>query len=230
MRIEVTDEYLYNIMPKVADLMIKDIQDDPELPFEPSAQFEKKIKKLIRKSKHPKLYRAMSRKLSKVAVFALLIVGIGAALAVIAQATEELRMKIKERIVQEDAVIEYFDVSGQGYVKHLTYIPEGYELVKENPDVYMAEYKNAEGDEITYDAWILDDSTMIQRDIEFIAEKEMSIRNHNIYFGYKENGKVQVSWYEDNVFYLICILAQHGGYRKLDTYICQNCKKGIFEF
>ena len=203
MRTDITDEYLYRIMPKVAELMIADIPDNPEMPFEPSKEFEKKMKKLIRKSKHPKRYKLWNQKFTIVAVLVIAIVGAGAALVASVQANEELRMWIKERIVMEDGVMEYFEVSGKGTMKRLTYIPEGYELVKEDESVYLAEYENESGIGFIFNAWIIDEGTMIFRDTEYVNKETLYINGNEISLGYKDSGMKKAEWYEDNMYYLI---------------------------
>lgn len=205
MRIEITDEYLYKIMPKVAELMLEDVPEIPDMPFKPSLEFEKKMKKLIRKSKRPGWIKVMNRKLSRVACLALCIIAIGVVLSVSVLANESLRMKLKEQIVMEDSVMEYFDVSGEGVIKHLTYIPEGYELIFEDKDFYRAEYQNVDGDQIILDAWKIEDGAVVLRDTEFVYSETKIINGNEAIFGYKEDGVLKVSWYRENVFYQLYI-------------------------
>lgn len=203
MIIKITDEYLYEIMPKVEQQMLDEYLNRTELPFEPSRQFEKKIKRLIKKSKRPKRYHAVHSNLSRVAVLALVIIGIGIALAASVQATEGLRMKIKEQIFQEDAVVERFEINGEGIMKYMTHIPDGYKLVEEQPDNYMAVYEDEKGNIIKFYVRELDSSSVVLKDTEFKNETGVMVDDREVLIGIKEDGTVRSYWYDDNMFYII---------------------------
>lgn len=205
MRVEITDEYLYKMMPKVTQLMYADVPDEPEMPFESSLEFEKKMKGLIRKNKRAEWVKHMNHRFTRTACVALALVGAGAILSVSVLANETVRMKITEQIVMDDGVMEYFEVSGEGVIKHLTYIPEGYELTYEDKEFYRAEYQNVDGDQIILDAWKIEEGMVVLRDTEFVSEETKIINNNEVIFGYKEDGVLKVNWYGENVFYQLYI-------------------------
>ena len=203
MRIEITDEYLYKIMPKVAELMMADIPDKPEMPFEPSSEFDKKMKKLIRKSKRPGRIKGMNHRLSRVACLVICMIAAGAVLTGTVLANEIMQMKLTERIVMDDGVMEYFEVSGEGVIKHLTYIPEGYELIAKDEDAGVEEYQNSKQGKIVYVTWVIEDGMMLFRDTEFVNSKNQVINGKDVTIGYKGNGTLKAQWFDENVYYLI---------------------------
>ena len=53
---KITDEMLYKYVPIAAEELLLQHKAAQTLPFQPSKEFEKKIEKLFRQSRHPKLH------------------------------------------------------------------------------------------------------------------------------------------------------------------------------
>lgn len=198
---KITDEWLYEYMPKVEKAILDEVADQPDLPFEPSEKFERKMKRLIRQSRYPKMHFRYMKKTERVAAAIVLMGIITGAATFGVKATEPMRMEIMDRIWHRDYVEEYYSVTGDGRVKYLTYIPEGYELVKEDKDIYWAEYQNASGDKIEYNVWVLSDGAGVTRDTEFEHVEYVKLRGTTVEIGYKDTGWIICFWEEDNALY-----------------------------
>lgn len=197
-----TDEWLYVYMPKAENALLHEIPDQLEIPFQPSEKFNRRIKRLIRQSRYPRIHYRFMNMTSRVAVvLALCLVLVGASAKGL-KATEPLRMEVKERIWHDDYVEEHYSVTGEGEIKYLTYVPEGYELVSED-DGYDAIYEDNLGYQIVYSVWIMSDGATVMRDTEFIETERVVIRERNVLIGYKENGWICCSWEEDNALYFL---------------------------
>lgn len=200
---KITDEWLYEQMPKVEKAILDEIPDQPELPFQPSAKFEKRMKRLIRQSRHPRMHFRYMKKTGRIAAVVVLGAVITGAATFGVKATEPMRMEIMDQTWHEDYVEEHYHVTGEGRVKYLTYIPEGYELVEEDKDAYWAEYQNASGDKIEYNVWVLSDGASVTRDTEFERVEYVELRGTTIEIGYKDTGWINCSWKEDNALYFL---------------------------
>lgn len=202
---KITDEWLYEQMPKAEKAILDEVPDQPELPFEPSEKFERRMKRLIRQSRHPKMYfRHMNRAGRVAAMFVVGIMIIGA-MTLGTKATEPLRIEIKEQIWHEGSVEEYYSVTGEGRIKYLTYVPDGYEKLYEEEieGSYGTEYENIFGKKIGYSVWILSDGSGTLRDTEFERVEYVEMRGTTIEIGYKDTGWVNCYWIEDNAIYLL---------------------------
>lgn len=204
MQVEITDEYLYNILPKVAELEIRELEEE-KLEFIPSRKFQQKMKRLVRKSKYPKIYRFIEQKAVRAASWIIAVLGLCAVTAFTVKATEELRLKIKEQIFYDGYVVESYEVSGEGQIKYLTQIPEDYKLIEEqwNDHDYWAQYENSEGEIFSYSVWFIDASTSISKDTDFARVETVTIDDMTISIGYKENLGTRTYWYENNLLYIL---------------------------
>lgn len=203
---KITDEWLYENIPKVEKKMLDKIPDQPEMPFRPSKRYERRMKRLLRQSRHPKMNYRYMKTSGRIAAMVVLCLGIAGASAFGIRAIEPLRMAVAERIVYDDRVVEYYSVTGEGTIKYLTYVPEGYEMVDEDElgeNYYWVRYENSFGNFIVYDVWVMRDGDVVSRDTEFVETEEVVVGNRVVQIGYKDSGLIRCSWEEDNALYTL---------------------------
>ena len=203
MSIEVTDELLYKYVPLSDIELLSEISDDLRPDFEPSQIFYKKMKKLIRQSRHPKMhYRFMSAG-GRVAAILVTVFVIGAALGVTAKAVKPFRMWVMKRFFPT-YVEEHYSISGEGagVLKQFTYVPEGYELVHEQKtrETYIGQFEDSQKNQIVFTEEFLKDGTTVGRDSEFTESHEVMIKNIEVLVGKKEDGWICCFWTEQDVF------------------------------
>ena len=99
------------------------------------------------RGRHPRLNYRYMKTGGRAAAILVLCMGITGISAVGIGAVEELRVKLISRTEYADHAIEYYDVTGEGKIKYLTYVPEGYEMIDqdEQDNSYWAEYENCSG-------------------------------------------------------------------------------------
>lgn len=200
-----TDEWLYEYMPKAENALLDEIPDQPEIPFQPSEKFNRRMKRLIRQSRYPRMHSRFMNMTGRVAVVLVLCLVLAGASAKGLKATEPLRMEVTERIWHDDYVEEHYSVTGEGEIKYLTYVPEGYELVSEDETEgdYGVTYEDDLENRIVYCVWIMIDGATVMRDTEFIETEKVVIRERDVLIGYKENGWICCSWEEENALYFL---------------------------
>ena len=139
------------------------------------------------------------------AAILVLCAGITCVSAVGTGAVEELRVELISRTEYEDHAIEYYDVIGEGKIKYLTYVPEGYEIIDqaEQNDSYWVEFENSSGELIVYTVWVISDSAGYLLDTEFVSTEYVTVRDQEIQIGYKEDGMICCSWQEDGSMYFL---------------------------
>ena len=204
---KLTDEWLYENLPKVEKVIVDGIPEQPDIPFCLSERYQCRMKKLLHQSRYPKLNYRYMKTGGRVAAILLLCAGITCISAIGTRAVEELRVELINRAEYKDHAIEYYDVTGEGKIKYLIYVPEGYEMLYEdkNDDGYAAEYRSQSDEDkhIVYAAWVISDSAGYLLDTESIYTEYVTVRNQEIQIGYKEDGMICCSWQEDGAMYFL---------------------------
>ncbi len=204
MKIEVTDELLYQCAAKADRELFDEIPDQPDLPFTPSVAFEKRMKKLMRQSRHPKRrWNAMSAG-RRVAVVAIVVFAIGAVLSAGVKAAIEFRMRVVERRQHEEYLEERYSVEGEGgeSLKVFTYVPSGYTLKDEEyvEDSYSGEFENQAGQRIIFlQARVKDHSTTV-RDSEFEESHTVNVNGMEVLIGITKEGWRECFWLERDIW------------------------------
>lgn len=202
---KLTDEWLYENLPKVEKMIVDGIPEQPDIPFCLSERYQCRMKKLLHQSRYPKLNYRYMKTGGRVAAILLLCAGITCISAIGTRAVEELRVELISRAEYKDHAIEYYDVTGKAKIKYLTYVPEGYKIIDrdEQDNSYWAEYENHSGELIAYTVWVLSDSAGYLLDTEFVSIEYVTIRNQKVQIGYKEDGMICCSWQEDGSMYFL---------------------------
>lgn len=200
-----TDEWLYEHLPEAEKVIMDELPDQPEVLFCLSERYQRRVKRLLRQSRYPKLHYRYMKTGGRVAAILVLCGGITCVSAVGTRAVEELRVELISRTEYEDHAIEYYDVTGEGKIKYLTYVPEGYEIIDqaEQNDSYWVEFENSSGELIAYTVWVISDSAGYLLDTEFVSIEYVTVRDQKIQIGYKEDGMICCSWQEDGSMYFL---------------------------
>lgn len=129
----ISDEMLKEAADEIAMALIDSLPDSPENEHVFSKRFEKKMKKLIRKTDHPVRYRIIQ---SSIAVVLVLVMAFGSVLALSPSARAAVVNWLKETV---GSWTHYTSVPGHSQAGHevafeLTSIPDGYTLAFMNED------------------------------------------------------------------------------------------------
>ena len=146
----ITDEMLRSSAARSSELFAHTITSDydPVQQYEPSDLFEKKIRRLLHRAKHPYFYRAI-RRIASIFLAAILVGSMY--LAVDMEARAAFLGWIKE-VYEHSIVYRIMPSSAAKDLPHyeLTWLPDGFDEpdIYENETVYSALYQNSSTGEI----------------------------------------------------------------------------------
>ncbi|MCU6762531.1 Uncharacterised protein [uncultured Roseburia sp.] len=207
MRIEVTDELLYKYVPKADQELLDEMPEQPDLNFTPGIQFQKRMNKLKRQSRHPGRHFHYMSAGRRIAMIILLLFAISTALSAGVKAAINFRMKIVETKKNEKYVEEEYSIDGTGYgsLKKFSYIPSGYLMEHEelSDNSYSGEYENGEGSLLVFQQTILEDGAVTARDAEFSESHYAQVRGNDVLIGTTPDGWKECFWVEEDIW---CVL------------------------
>lgn len=191
-KVKVTEELLRDAFQKLSDELIEEWENIPDTDHKPSEDFEKKIKKLIGKTKNRELYRELLN-IGKVAAAFIIIIGIALFSSTMkVKADPHLYFK-KMEVLLNDASMYVYDEELNNYYLTLyepTYVPEGYEEVErvvEDISITIY-YKNNIDNIITWKQWLIINTAVLGTDSEYNAELETEYAGENIKMYIYEDG------------------------------------------
>ena len=191
-KLKVTEELLRDAFQKLSDELIEEWENIPDTDHKPSEDFEKKIKKLIGKTKNRELYKELLN-IGKVAAAFIIIIGIalfGSTMKV--KADPHLYFK-KMEVLLNDASMYVYDEELNNYYLTLyepTYVPDGYEEVSREVDDMgiNIRYKNKQGESITWKQRLIIYTNVSSTDSEYNAEIDTEYAGENIKMYIYEDG------------------------------------------
>ena len=206
-KVKVTEELLRDAFLKLSDELIKEWENIPDTDHKPSEDFEKKIKKLIGKTKNRELYKELLN-IGKVAAAFIIIIGIalfGSTMKV--KADPHLYFK-KMEVLLNDASMYVYDEELNNYYLTLyepTYVPEGYEEVsREMEDTGInIRYKNKQGENITWKQLLITNTTIIGTDSECNVEIDTEYAGENISLNIYKDGYKRLYYETGNCIFKI---------------------------
>lgn len=191
-KVKVTEELLRDAFQKLSDELIEEWENIPDTDHKPSEDFEKKIKKLIGKTKNRELYKELFN-IGKVAAAFIIIIGIALFSSTMkVKADPHLYFK-KMEVLLNDASMYVYDEELNNYYLTLyepTYVPEGYEEVSrliEDLGINIL-YKNNNDQLIKWKQRLIVNSTVLSTDTEYNAEIETEYAGENIKMYIYEDG------------------------------------------
>lgn len=191
-KVKVTEELLRDAFQKLSDELIEEWENIPDTNHKPSEDFEKKIKKLIGKTKNRELYKELLN-IGKVAAAFIIIIGIalfGSTMKV--KADPHLYFK-KMEVLLNDASMCVYDEELDNYYLTLyepTYVPDGYEEVSREVDDMgiNIRYINKKGENITWKQRLIIYTNVSSTDSEYNAEIDTEYAGENIKMYIYEDG------------------------------------------
>ena len=190
--VKVTEELLRDAFQKLSDELIEEWENIPDTDHKPSEDFEKKIKKLIGKTKNRELYKELFN-IGKVAAAFIIIIGIALFSSTMkVKADPHLYFK-KMEVLLNDASMYVYDEELNNYYLTLyepTYVPDGYEEVSKNLDEVgiIIKYKNNQGKSIVWKQRLILNTAVSSTDSEYNAEIETEYAGENISLNIYKDG------------------------------------------
>lgn len=196
----ITDEMLTQAAAELADAICESLSDPSECNHQFSPRFEKKMKRVIRRSHHPIFYRTLRTVASVVLV---ILIGFGSTLAVSAEAREIVFGWVKQ---QYENFYEYFfegDVTPTEPAKYQPgWMPEGSEFVTSyetaGGEVYI--YTDAEDTLIQFSYTSEpDNETLFVDGVEYLKEDAIiHDRTGEFYFAQKADKTNGLIWTDES--------------------------------
>lgn len=204
---KVNDELLYLYVPLADQQLLNEIPDQPDPGFLPSRSFRKKMKKLLRQSRYPKLHFHYMSAGRRIAMIVILLFAVSAVLSVGVKAAINFRLKVIEHKEYEDYVEDHYSVEGNGggIFKKFIYLPPGYELKDEDysEDSYSGEFMNQEEKQIIFMQVKMSDNITIARDNEFVESHTILLGENEVLIGVTEDGWHECFWTERDIWNVI---------------------------
>lgn len=201
----ITDEMLEKAAAELADAINESLPNPDECTHQFSFRFEKKMKRLIRKSNHPVFYRTLRTVAS---ILLVIMIGFGSTLAISVEAREIVFGWVKQKY---ENFYEYFfegEVDSTEFVKYYPgWMPEGCEFltVEETAGGETYIYKDKSGLQIQFYYIIDPDSQKVYIDtVEYISEP-VTINGYvgELYLSTNEDETSSIVWTDstDNVLF-----------------------------
>lgn len=212
-KIVVDDDFLYRHMPALEEKIMRAYPKEEELAYEFSEEFERKMKKLMKRAAQKEKYGLPVSTGKRIA--AAIAVGLIGIMAVSVN-TKALNMEFIRTKLYEftqtvyDTYIERRytapeDQVGEFVPLYPEYIPEGYELAIEEADdtSLFISYENKEGTGFAISQEQIQDGMSVSDDNEYIREEETEILGYQAKVSYKDDGRIHIRWKSDDTLYLV---------------------------
>lgn len=142
----ITDEMLAKAAEEANRILVDDLPDEKECKHTFSSGFEKKMKRLVRRTEHPMRYQFLK---TVAAILLISILGASAVLTISTEARERFLNWVKEQYFS----LTSYSYEGDGEVQNelkkyrMEFIPEGYKFFSESDEklVYGIAYANDKG-------------------------------------------------------------------------------------
>lgn len=203
---EITDDLLFQHCTNVENFILEQIPDEEDIDYEYPKEFEKKIKKIIKKEKMGLFLNKICLYTKKIAV---VFIAFLISLFTITMSVEALRVKLFDMVkeVYEKFTIYKFKIDENDNKKvnflekkSINYLPNGFE------EIDRAEYDNdisliySDGEDyITFNYLLIENSNLY---IDTENAKINKVQINNFYADYieKEN-KSRLVWQDENILY-----------------------------
>ena len=204
MKLKITDELLYQYVPKADQELLDAVPDRPDPGFEPGIRHKKQIQKLLRQSRRPNRHFRYMSAARRAAVIAVLAAAVCGAVPAGAKAAERFRIWAVQQRIRNDRIEEHYKVEGTGTdrLRVFGYIPQGYQLTEEENtgETYTGQMENEKGELIVFSQAVLDDGAMVERDAALKDVHEISVRGLKLQIGIDDDGWRSAYWIDGNVY------------------------------
>ncbi|MCM1106971.1 MAG: DUF4367 domain-containing protein [Blautia sp.] len=132
-KMQATDEMLYKYMPIVDEAIIEELEKETDYDYRFSDQFQMKMKWLIWRERHMDMRRFCRKYGSRVAIFAVLLLAVGIAVAMRVEGEHvEFFAKLAHPDSSFDDTSAAADEEAKAVLTEPGYVPEGYVLASED--------------------------------------------------------------------------------------------------
>lgn len=205
-KIRVTDEWLYKYMPIVDEAIIRELEKETDYNHQFSGRFEHRMKKLIKREKHPWL--GVFSRLSKKA--AVLFIGVLSFLFAVTMSVQAYRTRFFETVksIWEDSIVySYFVDQDQGDIQYKEpgFIPEGYHVTKRSVlgHWFSVIYTNEKGKIISWDQMLVQDGGEVTADIEYEQQIVEEVNGKNVVISLYSDGFVNAYCEDGEYVYVL---------------------------
>lgn len=207
MGVKLTEEMLKEIIPKATQINLE--QEMPKLmnqpPVEFSPEMERKMNRLIRKSK--KINLNTSKMLKKVACFGLIFIVGGMTVVMQVEAYRAELFKTLNQFLGTYGVtwFEVIETEEEIELKEPTYLPNGYEKINEvkKSDFVYYDYSSSEQDKIRIEVNKILDEKKFYTDTEIDTKETIILKYGKAELYIKEKESKQLIFYKGSVRYTI---------------------------
>ena len=203
---EITDDLLFQHCANAENFILEQIPDEEDIDYEYPKEFEKKIKKIIKKEKRGLFLNKICLYTKKIAV---VFIAFLISLFTITMSVEALRVKLFDMVkeVYEKFTIYKFKIDENDNKKvnflekkSINYLPNGFE------EVERAEYNNhvaitySDGEDYITFNYLLIENSNLYMDTENAKINKVQINNFYADYIEKEN-KSRLIWQDENILY-----------------------------
>lgn len=203
---EITDDLLFQHCTNVENFILEQIPDEEDIDYEYPKEFEKKIKKIIKKEKMGLFLNKICLYTKKIAV---VFIAFLISLFTITMSVEALRVKLFDMVkeVYEKFTIYKFKIDENDNKKvnflekkSINYLPNGFE------EIDRAEYDNdisliySDGENYITFNYLLIENSNLYMDTENAKVNKVQINNFYADYIEKEN-KSRLVWQDENILY-----------------------------
>lgn len=209
MGVKLTEEMLKEIIPKATQINLE--KEMPKLinqpPVEFSPEMERKMNRLIRKSK--KINLNTSKMLKKVACFGLIFIVGGMTVVMQVEAYRAELFKTLNQFFGTYGVtwFEVIETEEEIELKEPTYLPNGYEKINEikKNDFVLFEYVSSNKDIIRVEAYKVKEELKVYIDTETIFKEKIPLNEGNAELYKREKKNKQLLFYKGSIRYTITV-------------------------
>ena len=205
-KINVTDEWLYLYMPVVDEAIIRELENNTNLEYRFSKDFNKKMKRVIKKEEFPHL-DIFYRIAKNAAVLLMCLLG---SFLIVSMSVDAYRVKLFDtvKIIWEDSILHSYFTKGnpsKAVYYEPDYIPEGYqEAERASLDYWLSiTYINENGDMITWDQMLIQDERQLIFDTEFDKQFTKVINGMSVVFSLYSDGYLHAYCEKDEYVYVL---------------------------
>ena len=203
---EITDDLLFQHCTNVENFILEQIPDEEDIDYEYPKEFEKKIKKIIKKEKRGLFLNKIYSYTKKVAV---VFIAFLISLFAVTMSVEALRTKLFDMVkdVYEKFTIYKFKIDENDNEKvnflekkSINYLPDGFE------EIDRAEYDNdisitySDGEDYITLNYLLIENSNLYMDTENAQISKAQINSYNADYIEKEN-KSRLIWQDESTLY-----------------------------
>ena len=155
----ITDDMLRQSAAMARDAMLASLPEPEDCPADCSPRLRRQLARLLRRQRHPALYRTMGQ----IAACFLAVLALGGGWLAVDKEARAAFFQWSRQIYETQIVYRFAGEPVAGGVYRLGWVPEGYTewRVSDNPDLSFIVYSNAEGKLLGFDYGPMQEGTAL---------------------------------------------------------------------